>query len=247
MKKLLGISAALMGLLAMASPSKAQIITWGAAQDMTGNPDISTLGSYFDAASAYGTITVNNGVAGVGGTNTLFNALTGNPASDGAISVTIGDGQGAYGASFTTATPSSTSYSDLVNTGVFGAGGASTVTLTGLTVGSEYQIQSWSYYSGDSATATTDYSNGLLSSNPLYVSDAVSLLNQTGQFAIGTFTATSADESFDFSTTGGHQFINDVSVRDLTVAAPEPSTWAMMLGGLVMLGFCVRRKASLLK
>jgi hypothetical protein len=29
-------------------------------------------------------------------------------------------------------------------------------------------------------------------------------------------------------------------------AIPEPCTYAMMLGGLVLLGFCVRRKASLL-
>jgi hypothetical protein len=30
-------------------------------------------------------------------------------------------------------------------------------------------------------------------------------------------------------------------------ATPEPSTWAMMLGGLAVLGFCIRRKSALLK
>jgi hypothetical protein len=33
----------------------------------------------------------------------------------------------------------------------------------------------------------------------------------------------------------------------LSEAVPEPSTWALMLGGLALLGFCVRRKGALVK
>ena len=35
-------------------------------------------------------------------------------------------------------------------------------------------------------------------------------------------------------------------VQLVEIATPEPSTYAMMLGGLALLGFCVRRKAALL-
>jgi len=231
MKRLLSISAVILGLLALAGPSQAQTIAWGAAQNMTGNPDISTAGTYFDAACAFGSLTVNNGVAGVGGTNVLFNALTGNPASDGKISVTIGDSVGDFTAPFTTSSPSSTSYSNLVNTGVFGEF-QNTVTIGGsLIVGDTYQVQSWSYYSAD-GTATTTYSG----------TTPVTLTNATGQFAIGTFTATVSPETYNFTTGGGHNFINAVSVRDITSAVPEPSEALLMGLGLAGLVVLIRRK-----
>jgi hypothetical protein len=34
------------------------------------------------------------------------------------------------------------------------------------------------------------------------------------------------------------------STFQLEIATPEPSTWAMMFGGLALLGFCVRRKLT---
>jgi hypothetical protein len=230
MKKLLGLIAALLSMLAVASPSKAQSITWGTAQTMTGNTDVADNGTAYDAVSFFSTpLTINT---------VTFGSLStsGNSHTDGIITITNGDGTGAYGASFTTTPPSSTSYSDLVNTGTFGEN-SDTVTIGGpLVLGNTYQVESWSYYTGD-GTATTTYSG----------STPVSLTNSIGQFSIGTFVATASPETYTYSTGGGHNFVNAVSVRDLTVAVPEPSTWAMMLGGLVMLGFCVRRKASLLK
>ncbi len=110
--------------------------------------------------------------------------------------------------------------------GVFNAGGTSTVTIGGsLQLGHTYQVQVWSYYSNDSGTATTNLS-GITTPGGTVTLDAVSLLNQTGQFAIGTFTSNGNPLVFDFTADGGHGFINAVSVRDLTVA-PEPSTWAI--------------------
>jgi hypothetical protein len=40
----------------------------------------------------------------------------------------------------------------------------------------------------------------------------------------------------------GAGFLNDIVVREV----PEPSTYALMLGGLAFLGFCIRRKTVLL-
>jgi len=239
MKNLIGISAAVLGLLALTGTSPAQTISWGPAQNMTGNPDISTAGTYFDAVTAGSTQTINTGVGGVGGTNVTFNALTGNPTTDGTISLTIGDAQGDYTAAFTTTSPSSTSYSNLVNTGVFGSGGSSLVKIGGLgglnlITGDTYQVQSWSWYSYDGST-TTVY-NG---------ANTVALTNAVGQYAIGTFVATGPQETYNFSTTGSHNFVNDIEVRNITVATPEPTSAWLILAGFAGLGVYLRRKRSI--
>jgi hypothetical protein len=72
-------------------------------------------------------------------------------------------------------------------------------------------------------------------------SDTVDLSNA---YTIGDFTATTSSESFTFRaatnpTDAGE--LGAVALRQI----PEPSTYAMMLGGLALLGFCVRRKLAL--
>jgi hypothetical protein len=49
--------------------------------------------------------------------------------------------------------------------------------------------------------------------------------------------------SFVRNADGAGSAISEIQGFDV-VQAPEPSTWAMMLGGLTVLGFCVRRKGS---
>jgi hypothetical protein len=169
-------------------------------------------------------------------TNVTVNGVTFNALSNGGhthtdasgdISITNLDGTGAYGAAFTTTSPSSVNYSNLVNTGTFGES-TGTVTLNNLTIGDTYQVQSWSYYTGDSSSATTTYSGFT----------PVSLLTKTGQFALGTFTATTTSETYTYTTGGGHNFINAVSVFDEsggTSNVPEPSTWVLLgLGALAL-------------
>jgi len=59
---------------------------------------------------------------------------------------------------------------------------------------------------------------------PLTDITAIRLIGETGGFA-----------SNGGGFLGGHEF---------EVVAPEPSTYAMMLGGLVLLGFCIRRRLT---
>jgi hypothetical protein len=205
------------GMVAVANQANAAAITWGAAQDMAGDTDVLNTGTYFDALNfSGGPITVND--------VTFNNApSSSDPATDGAISVQYGDGIGAYGASFTTNAPSSTAYSNLTKAGAFGAGGSGTVTIGSvsapLIIGDEYRVESWSYYTGDTSTATTIYDFGDASS--------VALLNQTGQYAVGTFTADATTQQYTFYTSTGHNFVNDVSVFD-TTPVPEPASIGLL-------------------
>ena len=231
MKKLLGISAALLGLLALTGSAHAQTISWASAQNMVGDTDVVANGTYFDAISFYSSALTVNGVT--------FNPISGgSPATDGKISVDYGDDIGAFGTPFTTTPPSSVAYSNLTDTGAFGAGGFNTVTISGLTINDIYQVQSWSYYTGDSPTATTIYSG----------TTPVSLLNATGQFAIGTFTATSSSETYEYATSSGHNFVNAISVRDITSdsSVPEPSSTLLLGVGFGVLVIFIRRKRQAL-
>jgi hypothetical protein len=54
----------------------------------------------------------------------------------------------------------------------------------------------------------------------------------------------SAGETVDFVVGAG---LSTTQVDATLTLVPEPSTWAMMLAGLALLGFCVRRKGALLK
>jgi hypothetical protein len=47
----------------------------------------------------------------------------------------------------------------------------------------------------------------------------------------------------DANSTSGFMAINELQIE----ATPEPSTYALMLGGLAFLGFCLRRKTTLVK
>jgi hypothetical protein len=55
-----------------------------------------------------------------------------------------------------------------------------------------------------------------------------------------------AGETIDFVVYGGDTNNKNTQVDATVTELPEPSTYAMMLAGLALLGFCVRRKAALL-
>lgn len=228
MKILLGISAAALGLFALAGPLRAQNIDWGAAENMTGDSDIETNGVYFDAITIYPTSLTDNGV--------LFHAATtAFPISSGTdISITSSDGSSPGAYSSHPFNLGSITYGELTETGCFGES-TDTVTISNLTAGDTYQVQSWSYYNGDPNAVDTTYSG----------STPVGLNNSIGQFAIGTFTAPlSGVEDYTFSTTNSHNFVNAVSVFDTTASVPEPATYGMLVGGFGMLlaGQRIRRR-----
>jgi hypothetical protein len=100
------------------------------------------------------------------------------------------------------------------------------------------------------ATETVGFSNTLF--GPLL---ATSTLNYgqagggSGAFSnITTFAAASGGTAFleFYNSNNGIDLLSAVQIRDIS-AVPEPSTYAMMLAGLAILGFCIRRKSVSVK
>jgi hypothetical protein len=118
--------------------------------------------------------------------------------------------------------------SDLNSEGVYYG---STIQLTNLSIGTTYAAQF--FLDADNS----DYRTANLTDG------AVTSATVTGgipgpQFITDTFTATGTTESIVKG--GGVLQLSGFVIESV----PEPSTYAMMLGGLALLGFCVRRKLA---
>jgi hypothetical protein len=213
-------------LMTLAGSARAQLIAWGSPAYVTGDSNLVSNGTYFDAVN-----TAQSGFTSRNVDGTEFNALTfsGSTGSDGTISVNIGGG-GTYVNGFS---GGSTDYNYVVDHGADFAGGSVTLGSVSkpLTIGDTYQVEVWDYWNGGPYQA---YVQG---------SPAETFAYPANQFAIGTFTATALTETFNVTgapTSNGAGFLNDIVVREI----PEPSTYAMMLIGLVAVGFCLRRKLA---
>ena len=117
---------------------------------------------------------------------------------------------------------------DLVYTG-----GATSFSLTGLTPGHTYDLQLFSGSTGPTGTQTLNdgASIGYLDYN---------MGPSSNSFVIDQFVATTGGTETIGYAAGTYDIINAVNVRDLGIIVPEPSTYALMLGGLAVLAFCIR-------
>ena len=249
------LAAALLPHTLFAPPLPAPV-TWGTAQNITGDSDVSTLGSLLYA--------YNIGASGVAGTtvNTVsftafvFPEFTSNTATMGDVTFTenpsnlnaynfLGHGSGSFAAL-------SSGYQALLGSG--GSAGAPTtitVELGGLTTGQDYLVQWWSNVS---VLSGGTFQQTIASGNPSSVtlaSNASHTDGALGQYGIGTFTAISPFATFDLSGTGiGEVFplINAIQVRNITSAAvPEPGQVAaslLLLAGIGGYVWLKRRKPA---
>jgi hypothetical protein len=238
------------------APPIATPITWGSAQNITGDSDVSTLGSLLYAYNA--------GEAGV--TSTTVNGVLFSPyvfphhphqtTTTGSVTFTespdyllpfnnLGTGSGSFDSL-------SGSYATLLSSGG-SAGLPDTITGTfgGLTAGNDYLIQWWS---NDSASTfggvfvQTQASQIGGNSTVTLDSNLSNSAGGLGQYAIGTFTATSSSVAFNLNSVTGLPLINAFQIRDVTSSAvPEPGQVAASLlllfgiGGYILLK---RRKAA---
>ncbi|HXC35938.1 MAG TPA: hypothetical protein VNV43_08680 [Candidatus Acidoferrales bacterium] len=178
-----------------------QNITWGSATGITGDANLA-VGTYFDGflpnTSAASPLVVD------GITFNVDTLLPGTSTSDGTITATVtsGDMNNYSSSSFPTAAPSSSDFAAVMNAGGIysdGGAGAGTVTITGLTVGQNYAVQVFNYAVDNDAGLTTFSGSNSVTLSNLPGAGGPSTY---GEFATGTFTATSGTETFNWAGAG---------------------------------------------
>jgi hypothetical protein len=212
---------------ALASFSNAAIVSWGSVQTISGASNIISTGVTSLAGADFGiatgtTTTVNNGDV-----NIEFKSL--NSGQSAALSNGITVAADSEWINFGT------------NGGITGIGGnfgailkrnigveppdsaaTATITLSGLTFGTQYQIQ---FFADSTGT------------NGQVISGSATMNSLPGQFVVGTFTADGTSQVLSVTaTSGGFGVANALTIGVI----PEPS--AALLGGLGLLALLRRRR-----
>jgi len=201
-------------------------IEWSTVATVSGASDVSTDG---DLAYAYtfGTANTVNTVPFVKASSTTDFDGSGNITASGWQAIAPAGTGGSGGMTGP--------YSDIINNFLYRDGTAATATLNNLTAGNTYQVQIWAQSNNSSRYQWVSGGDG---------AGAVALQfdmgADNGQYAIGSFVASSASETLRIWGNQSGQ-INAIQVRDLGVI-PEPST--AILAGLGLAGLTLRRRRS---
>lgn len=109
--------------------------------------------------------------------------------------------------------------------------------LQGLIAGHQYQVQLFAARSDCCGDRTHWFGDGEGNlSTPINGNSYTSI--------VGTFTADGVYQAMGIHDSSRNPILNAYVLRDITPAVPEPSTWAMLLAGLGLLGFSVRRSKA---
>ncbi len=221
-------------------------IVWGTPQTISGDSDVSTVGSLLYAYNLGPSNVASSTVNGVPFSSFAFPSASGfNSGTSVTVgSVTISEFPGDLVAWNTLGSASapyanlSSAYRVLLDScGSSGEPNTITLSLGGLTNGQQYAFQWWASNAAPLplfAAVAADATNAVtLDSNLTNAAGGV------GQFVTGTFTADGVSQSIDFNAVGGSgPLINAFQVR----AVPEPSTYALALAGLACGGWHLRRR-----
>ncbi|MFM8816719.1 MAG: hypothetical protein ACKOHI_02360 [Phycisphaerales bacterium] len=240
-------------ILALATPAGAAPppITWGSATNISGDSDVSTSGTLMYAYNIGGAGVSSATVNTVTFASYAFPAFGANTASVTVGNLTFSESPGRLWGNNSLGTGSGT-YSTLSAgyQSLLGSGGGSdnpatiTVTLGGLTIGTQYQLQVWS----------SNPSNGNLPGTFLAIQDTIlstSLSNQVtldinvgnsagslGQYVLGTFTAVGTSQAFKIDSVGyASPLISAIQLRDLTpIPGPGGAALAAIIGAMLPAG-----------
>jgi hypothetical protein len=216
--------------------AQAAIMNWGAAQNITGDLDVSTVGMFLEAYNLGGATTTINGVQFLGVTFSPGTTIAVGPNDTLTDSFNISEAN--LSSSAAPFSNLSSSYQTLLGT-VAGPGVDSpmTLTLSGLTVGVTYQFETWINVSNLQFSGSTNITSG---GNTVGLNqDTSGVVGGLGQFVIGEFTADSNSQAIGF---GGDSFADNG--YELSIAAPEPSFLPMLAVFAAALVWVRRRPAA---
>ena len=231
------------------------VIAWGSAQTISGDSDVDTTGTllyaYRFGNSLTGTTTVN-GVSFEpfnvtnGASTATVGSVTLTAVSQPGYNAVMYSGDGATsGSNPFAALPASyqSLLSGVVQSVAFDTdpGQPLSIQIGGLAAGTEYLVQWWSSVTD---TYVLSQTVALGSPNVTLDSNTTNVAGGLGQYATGTFTASTS--TFTFTLEGLQMYspsydvptINALQVR----AVPEPSTYAMALAGLACGGYSMFRR-----
>lgn len=223
--------AAVVALAASTPHVDAANVNWGAPQGISSASDVSTNGTLVGAANLGDTGVPSATVNGV--TFQSLAAPLGNGSSGIFAITTVGGGSAdnsggaSANAPFTTL---SAGYQTLLSSFV-GSVFSSTLSISGLIIGFQYELQVWTNRSGitfNNEVTLTAGNSVALSANPSEMDGGL------GQWVIGTFTADAATQSFTFGGDGEVRgLVNGVQLRRLTQPSGVPDTGSTLalLGG----------------
>ena len=182
--------------LALFSPvAQSASVNWGAAQNITDESDVSTNGTSvgaFNVGSTNVPSTTVNGVSFLAFAAPGGNGTAGNFTTSSTSASADNNAAGSPNAPFINL---SANYQTLLKSCVTFSGPLLTLTMSGLTIGAEYQFQWWCNSSDGFGYDTTASAGNDVNLR----GDVGNTDGGLGQFALGTFTADSALQSILFS------------------------------------------------
>lgn len=231
-------------LIFVALPIAAQAagVTWQTPQTISGVSDVSTVGSLVAAWSwgnpSASSVTVN----GVTFANLTW---TGSGSQSGSNLTVLSSGdpwitsEGVYGSSSSPFDLLDANYKNILSGAAESLYGGTEMTLSGLTIGVDYEIQFWV---NDSSTTepNAQYFDGSGTSE-IFSYNTSSAIGGVGQFIKGTFTANGTTQNLNLYGNLKSQ-LNAGQIR----AIPEPATAALLAGGLGLVAFLIGRKRRIL-
>jgi hypothetical protein len=214
-----GIAAILVG------PASAGPITWGTPQNVSGDSDIATNGTFVDAVQSADTVTTRT----IG--DTVFSRVVPFGTNGASLSGNIffvADANFTY----TNTGVGSAAYQAVINQIAYSVPAATpTISLNNLVINQQYQVQVWAVQNGSAVNDTT-FTSG----------NAVALTVDPAQYVIGTFTAAAATQTIAYTATtpGEHKLFTAIALRAIEV--PEPNAITLACLGAIGLFRVTRRR-----
>jgi hypothetical protein len=222
--------------------AEGSVIQWQSPVTISGDTDVSTLGTLVAAFDMFGPTVVVNGV-----TFTAFN-VTGGSTSASSGNFTFNESPGiltpssSLGSNSTPFSNLSANYRSLLSSAISTSDNNTlTLTITGLTLGLTYQFQWW--VNASTFNPNIGYDTTASAPNPVTLdSNTTDTTGGVGQSVIGTFFAGSTSEIITFAGTNISQAptVNAFQLR----VVPEPRSLGLFALGSLFLAALARQRSS---